>query len=53
MTHWNALGLAVPAVVIYCAAGNSNASHMFNPLEQSHEYQRKPKSLVRPPKRLQ
>jgi hypothetical protein len=44
MTHWNALGLAALAVVFYRAAGNSNASRMFNPLEQSHEYHPKPPS---------
>jgi hypothetical protein len=53
MTHWNALGLTALAVVLYCAAGNSNASHKFNPLEQSHEYQRKPQSTLSRFRRLQ
>jgi hypothetical protein len=46
MTHWNALGLAALELVYYRAARDSNASHMFNPLEQSHEYPRKPQSTI-------
>jgi hypothetical protein len=53
MTHWNALGLAALAVVFYGAVGSSNASHMFNPLEQSHEYHPNPPSPVRPSKHWQ
>jgi hypothetical protein len=45
MTHWNALGL-VALMVFYRVAGNSNASHILNPLEQSHEYQRKSQSPI-------
>jgi hypothetical protein len=46
MTHWNALGLAALAVVFYRIAGTSNASHVFNPQEQSHEYQKIPLSTI-------
>jgi hypothetical protein len=45
MTHWNALGLAA-ALVFYRAVGTSNASRMFNPLEQSHEYKRIPQPPI-------